>query len=156
MFKVVAATVEEYFRADLSRERDLRRTDVLIRAAAPGLSRHFVSGTAGNRPGMSMTMLGYGSFQYTVKASAEPIDWPIVGLALQKNYLSLYVAPRRDGTSFVTPYAGRLGRVRLGGNNLRFTGFADLDPGGLTGLLAAVDTAQREGEQFRYGRTTGG
>ncbi|GAA1686670.1 DUF1801 domain-containing protein [Fodinicola feengrottensis] len=98
MFKVAVGTVEDYLGFDPDREKDLRATDALIRAAAPDLGRHFVAGTASGRPGMSMTMIGYGQFHYTVKASPEPIDWPIVGLALQKNYLSLYLAPREDGT----------------------------------------------------------
>src|SRR3954447_8498362 len=92
MYKVAASSLQEYFRADPDREPDLRAVDKVIRESAPGLKRRFFGGTGDGRPGMSMTMIGYGSFQYRVKGSEEPIDWPVVGLALQKNYLSLYIA----------------------------------------------------------------
>ena len=156
MFRVVASTVEDYFVFDPAREQELRRVDELIRRSAPTLSRHLVGGTAAGRPGMTMIMIGYGSFEYTVKASTDPIAWPIVGLALQKNYLSLYIAPRQDGSSFVTPYAGELGKVRTGDNNLSFSAWADLAADRLESLLAGVDAAARAGEPFSYARAASG
>jgi hypothetical protein len=153
MFRVVASTIEEYFAYDPAREQELRQVDQLIRRAAPGLSRHFVGGTAPGRPGMAMIMIGYGSFEYTVKASTDPTAWPIVGLALQKNHLSLYVAPRQDGSSFVSPSAGELGKARVGDNHLSFSRLTDLAVDRLESLLAAVDAAARAGERFSYART---
>ena len=38
VFKVTAATLEEYFCFDPSREGELRAVDTLIRAAAPSLA----------------------------------------------------------------------------------------------------------------------
>src|ERR1700759_666695 len=79
MFRVTAASVEEYFAFDPARESDLRAVDEAIRAAAPTLTRWFVQGTPEGKPGMRMTMIGYGDFMYTVKSSPEPIRWPVVG-----------------------------------------------------------------------------
>jgi len=79
LFKVMAGSVEEYFRFDPNREDDLRAVDALIRAAAPSLARWFVPGTPAGEPGMTMTMIGYGLFEYTVKSSATPIRWPVLG-----------------------------------------------------------------------------
>ena len=73
MFRVTAVSVEEYFAFDPAREPDLRAVDDVIRAAAPNLTRWFVSGTPEGKPGMRMTMIGYGEFLYTVKASSEPV-----------------------------------------------------------------------------------
>jgi hypothetical protein len=42
-------------------------------------------------------MIGYGRYQYTVKSSPAPVSWPILGLALQKNYISLYNSANGDG-----------------------------------------------------------
>ncbi|WP_433654051.1 hypothetical protein ACQPW1_25630 [Nocardia sp. CA-128927] len=67
MFRVAAASVDEYFAFDPAREVDLRRTDELIRAAAPTLTRWFVPGTADGKPGMAMTVIGYGTFEYAVR-----------------------------------------------------------------------------------------
>ncbi len=82
MFKVPAASVEEYFRFDPAREDALRELDGVIRAAAPALSRWFVPGTPPGQPGMTMTMIGYGQYQYTVKSSPAPVTWPILGIVL--------------------------------------------------------------------------
>ena len=40
---------------------------------------------------MRMKMIGYGKFHYAVK-SRKTIEWPIIGVALQKSYISVYVA----------------------------------------------------------------
>jgi hypothetical protein len=155
MFKVEASTLEEYFAADPGREADLRAVDRLIRATAPGLARRFFGGTADGSPGMSMRLIGYGLFQYRVKSSAQPVDWPVVGLALQKNYLSLYVAAVEDGAYVVGQYAGRLGKVKLGRNNITFAAFADLDRTGLAELVAYVDRGIADGSlEARYGRVS--
>lgn len=61
---------------------------------------------------MTMTMIGYGQFEYTVKSSAAPIRWPVLGLALQKNYISLYSSASGDDGPFTCGYSGRLGRAR--------------------------------------------
>ena len=103
MFKVRAASVEEYFRFDPAREDALRELDAVIRAAAPALSRWFVPGTPPGQPGMTMIMIGYGQYQYTVKASPAPVTWPILGLALQKNYLSFYSNAYGDGSPSPAP-----------------------------------------------------
>ena len=70
LFTVIAGSVDEYFGFDPDRETELRALDALIRAAAPSLARWFVPGTAAGEPGMTMTMIGYGQFEYTVKSSA--------------------------------------------------------------------------------------
>jgi hypothetical protein len=113
MFEVHAGSVEEYLRFDPARENDLRTLDGLIRSAAPGLPRWFVPGTPDGQPGMTMTMIGYGQFQYSVKSSPVPVTWPILGLALQKNYISLYNSANADGPPFTCAYADRLGRARV-------------------------------------------
>jgi len=113
MFKVDARSVEEYLGFDPGREDALRTLDGLIRGAAPGLARWFVPGTPDGQPGMSMTLIGYGQFQYSVKSSPVPVTWPILGLALQKNYISLYNSANGDGPPFTCAYADRLGRARV-------------------------------------------
>lgn len=157
MFTVAATTLTEYFAADPAREPDLRQVDKAIRAAAPGLKRYLFTGTGAGRPGMSMTMIGYGRFQYRVRASEEPIDWPVLGLALQKNYISLYVAAVVGDGYMVEEYADRLGKAKVGQNMVRFRRAAELDQAAFAELLGRIDAGARDGTiSYRYGRAKQG
>jgi hypothetical protein len=49
---------------------------------------------------MRMNLIGYGAFTYEVK-SGERVEWPIIGLALQKNYITLYTSVVKDGALIV-------------------------------------------------------
>lgn len=153
MFKVQAGSVDEYFAADPAREADLRAIDEVVRAAAPSLERGFFGGTGDGRAGMSMKLIGYGRFQYTVKSSDSPIDWPVIGLALQKNNLSLYVSAVDDGVPVVEEYADRLGKVSVSGGSVRFKAAGDVNGEVLAELANAIEVGLREGSlDLRYGR----
>jgi hypothetical protein len=91
MFKVEAPTLNEYFNWDPTRKPCLVWMDKLIRQTAPDLKRWFYKGSQANEPGMRMKLIGYGSFFYSVR-SGERVKWPIIGLALQKNYISVYLS----------------------------------------------------------------
>lgn len=153
MFIVAASSLQEYFAADPAREADLRAVDRLIREAAPELTREFFGGTGAGKPGMGMSLIGYGKFQYRVRSSPEPIDWPVIGLALQKNHISLYVSAVRDGRYLVEDYASELGKVSLGRNCVRFAKADDLDGSGLGSLVRHIRNGLATGELgLRYGR----
>ncbi|GAA3440102.1 hypothetical protein GCM10018954_097250 [Kutzneria kofuensis] len=157
MFTVAARTLTEYFTADPAREPELRQVDKAIRAGAASLKRYLFTGTGTGRPGMSMTMIGYGTFQYRVAGSDEPIDWPMLGLALQKNYISLYVAAVVGDRYLVEDYAGKLGKAKVGRNMVRFAKAAELDQDNFAELLGRIDDGVRDGSiGFRYGRAKQG
>jgi hypothetical protein len=146
LFKVVAGSVEEYFRFDPDRENELRAIDALIRAAEPSLARWFVTGTAAGEPGMTMTMIGYGQFEYTVKGSAAPIRWPVLGLALQKNYISLYNSATGDDGPFTGGYSGQLGRARVSSKGVvTFASRRDLNLEALAEMIAAIEAGLAAG-----------
>jgi hypothetical protein len=42
------------------------------------------------------------------------------GVALQKNYISVYFAINKDIAPIARPYAGKLGELRMGRNNFSF------------------------------------
>ena len=147
MFKVDASSVDEYLRFDPARERDMRALDALIRAAAPTLSRWFVPGTPAGQPGMTMTMIGYGRYEYTVKSAPTPVTWPILGLALQKNYISLYNSANGDGPAFTLAYDGRLGRARVSARGvITMTSLEDVDLPALAEMITAIETGLATGE----------
>jgi len=146
MFKVDAASVDEYLRFDPAREQDMRALDVLIRAAAPTLSRRFVPGTPAGQPGMTMTMIGYGRYQYTVKSSPTPVSRPILGLALQKNYISLYNSANGDGPAFTLAYAGKLGRARISAHGVvTMASLEDVDLQALSEMITAIEAGLATG-----------
>jgi hypothetical protein len=151
MFKVRAGSVEEYFSFDSGREDDLRALDALIRAAAPALPRWFVPGTPAGQPGMTMTMIGYGQFQYTVKNSPVPVTWPILGLALQKNYISLYNSANGDGPPFTCAYADRLGRARVSSKGVvTFSSLRDVNLQALTEMITAIEAGLAAGQLIAH------
>jgi hypothetical protein len=126
MFRVDVETLEAYFAFDPKREADLHRLDGLIRKSAPSLKRYLHKGTPADEPGMRFKMVGYGQSFYRA-TTGEKVAWPVVGVALQKNYISVYFAVTRRGAAVTDPYAGRLGELRMGRNNFSFERFDDLD-----------------------------
>jgi hypothetical protein len=126
MFRVDAESVREYFAFDADRKGDLRKLDALIRRAAPNLKRYFHRGAPPGAPGMRFRMVGYGRFLYRAQ-SGQSVEWPVIGVALQKNYISVYFAVTRNGTAVTRPYLDRLGELRMGRNNFSFERFDDLD-----------------------------
>src|SRR5262249_4831115 len=96
MFRVSADSLEAYLAFDPERTADLGKWHALMRKAAPALKRYFHAGMPAGEAGMRMTMIGYGQFRYTIK-SGKSASWPVIGVALQKNYISVYVAVTRNG-----------------------------------------------------------
>jgi hypothetical protein len=137
MFRVAADSLASYLDFDPARKSDLLRLHSLMRKAAPGLKRYFHRGTPAGQAGMRMKMIGYGKFRYAIK-SGKTIEWPVIGIALQKNYISVYVAVRKDGRPIVQTYAGKLGELRSGGNNFSFVGYQDLKVEAVSSLFADV------------------
>ena len=139
MFRVDVETLEAYFAFDPKREADLRKLDGLILKAAPSLKRYFHKGAPEGQPGMRFKMIGYGESLYRA-TTGEKVEWPVVGVALQKNYISVYFAVTKRGAAVTDPYAGRLGEQRMGRNNFSFERFDDLNSS--TGAALFSEAAQ--------------
>lgn len=117
MFKPVKAkTVKEYFDSlPPERREPMEFLDKLIKKTTPSLKSHF-----------AYNMPGYGSFKYK-NYKKEIIDWPIVSLASQKNYISLYVCAVQNGKYVAEEHAGELGKVNVGKSCIRFKKIEDLN-----------------------------
>jgi hypothetical protein len=126
-----------------------------MRKAAPTLKRHFHHGTPAGDAGMRMKMIGYGKFRYSIK-SGKTTSWPVVGVALQRNYISVYLSITKDGTPIAQSYAGRLGELRMGRNNFSFEKFENLKIKALSSLLAeAANIFESDGDNpVRYKQNT--
>lgn len=143
MFKVQANSLDEYFDADPGRKAELQAFDALIRQTIPGLQRWFHPGAPDGGPGMRMNLIGYGSFQYEVKPG-QCVTWPIVGLALQKNYISVHTSVIKDGAPITDRYKGSLGELRMGKGNFSFITLDQLDQDGVVALLTDIDKTVRQ------------
>ena len=116
MFKAVKATsVNEYIAAVPKERKDtILFLHEFIQKAAPKLKPHF-----------AYNMLGYGSFPYK-NYKKETGEWPIIALANQKNYISLYVCAVDNGQYIAEKYKDELGKVSVGKSCIRFKKLEDV------------------------------
>ncbi|MBP1631989.1 MAG: hypothetical protein H6Q11_277 [Acidobacteria bacterium] len=119
-----AATPDDYI-VTLAEPRrsDVQRLHDLIRRVAPRLE-----------PTMEFRMLGYGKFHYRY-ASGREGDAVLVGVADNKQAISLYVMAADEGGYLAEQYAPRLGKASCGKACIRFKRLDDLDLGALEDLL---------------------
>jgi hypothetical protein len=150
MFRVTADSIETYLDFDPRRKTDLEKLDVLMRKAAPILKRYFHRGTPAGDAGMRMKMIGYGQFRYAIK-SGKTASWPVVGVALQKNYISVYLSITKDGLPIVHSYSGKMGELRTGRNNFSFEKFEDLNATALSSLFAEAANIFKSDTATRFG-----
>ena len=117
MFKAIkATTVKEYFdNLPQERKEPMEFLDKFIKKVTPSLKVHF-----------AYNMLGYGSFKYK-NNKKEELDWPTVGLASQKNYISLYICAVENGEYIAEKFKNELGKVSVGKSCIRFRKIEDLD-----------------------------
>lgn len=137
--KIEASTPDEFFAAAGEREPALRELDELIRESAPSLNRELHSG-------MSITMLGYGTFHYKTKSGSEG-DWPAVAIAPQKNYISLYIcAVNENGEYLAEANKEKLGKVSCGKSCIRFKKIEDLNKETVRELLKDIEAKVKMGQ----------
>lgn len=110
------------------RRGDIGRLHLRVRAVAPTMA-------ASAREGM----LSYGTYHYKY-ASGREGEWFVLGIASQKNYISLY-AP----TLNLEPYVARLPKANLGRGCIRFKRLDDLDLGVIDEVIRA--SAANDGQR---------
>lgn len=117
MFKPTAATsIEEYLAAvPPDRKELITFLHKFIQESAPELKPHF-----------AINMLGYGSFPYK-NYKKEDIEWPVISLANQKNYVSIYVCAVEGKTYVAEKYEKDLGKVSVGRSCIRFKKLDDIN-----------------------------
>jgi hypothetical protein len=112
---------------------DIAALDAVIAEGMSGEERTLWEGVFWG--GTTQHIIGYGSYRYRGRSGAEG-EWFKVGLAVQKNYLSLYVNAAADGQYLAKAYAPRLGKVKAGSANLQFKRAADIDLDVLREMIA--------------------
>lgn len=138
-----AKTREDYLSKTGEREPEIRELDKLIRETAPGLKPVLFGGMTGK-------MLGYGMQPYKTKSMKEESEWPVVALAAQKNYISLYVCALVDGEYITEVYEDRLGKASCGKSCIRFKKLEDLNIETVKQILTEINRRFENGEKL-YG-----
>jgi hypothetical protein len=104
-----AKSVEEYLlMVPDDQKQDIDFLHNFIQKAVPNLKPYFAS-----------NMIGYGSFNY-LDSKKQKRDWPIIALANQKNYKSIYVCAIVEDKSAVEKYKKELGKLSKGISCIRF------------------------------------
>jgi Domain of unknown function (DU1801) len=128
--------VEEHIDSLPDDRRELVRTvHETVRAAAPELETKMWSGK----------FIGYGTYHYRY-ASGREGDWFPIGLANNKQYVSLYLCACDDDGYLAEQNAARLGNVSVGKSCIRFKRLEDLD------LDVVSELCGRAAELVRTGR----
>lgn len=96
------------------RQETMRSLHVFIQKAVPSLKPHFAT-----------NMIGYGTFPY-LNYKKEQIQWPVIALANQKQYISLYICSIVDGEYVAEQYKQELGKVSVGRSCIRFKRMEDV------------------------------
>ncbi|WP_156156221.1 DUF1801 domain-containing protein [Demequina maris] len=98
--------------------------DAALRAGMPDAPRTLWRGVFWG--GTEQAIVGYGDISQP-RPRGDDVDWFLIGLAEQKNHVSLYVNAVADGAYLAHRYADRLGRVRVGAAAVTFRRLEDLD-----------------------------
>lgn len=106
------------------RRADLLSLDAHISQLMPGHSRVMWEGRFWG--GSDQRIVGYGDYSYQ-RSGKQTVEWFIVGLAPQKNYISIYVNAADEDGHLVKKYADRLGKVKIGSAAISFKTVDDID-----------------------------
>ena len=118
MFKPVDAKSTKEYMAMLTPERReiIKVLQDLIQKTAPSLKQNYM-----------YNMPGYGAFEYT-NSKKEQLKWPVISIASQKNYVSVYVCSISDSGEYVAEkYKDELGKVSVGKSCIRFKKLDDIN-----------------------------
>jgi uncharacterized protein YdhG (YjbR/CyaY superfamily) len=125
-----AKTHAEYIaQVDDQRRDDIQRLHDLVREVVPELE-----------PTMEFGMLGYGKFHYKY-ASGREGDWMKIGIANNKQYISLYCCGADEGGYVVERYRERLPKANTGKTCVRFKRLSELDEDTLKELIRETAAA---------------
>jgi hypothetical protein len=122
-------THEEYIESlEEPRKSQIRALHELIVETVPQLTPYIESG-----------MLGYGKYHYKYQSGREG-DSCIIGLASQKNYISIYICAQGQGLAQL--YRAKLPKADIGKACIRYRKFQDIDFETLRQLFKEVATLE--------------
>jgi len=111
-----ANTVEEYLAlVPDNRKKEIDFLHNFIQKAVPNLTSYYAS-----------NMIGYGSFNY-LDSKKQKKDWPIISLANQKNYISIYVCTIIEDEELIEKIKTDFGKLSKGGSCIRFKSVEEIN-----------------------------
>jgi len=129
--KTDAKTHEQYIsEVDEKRRDDIQQLHDLVRRVAPDLE-----------PTMEFGILGYGRYKYKY-ASGREGEWMKIGIANNKQYISLYCCAADDNGYIAEQYKERLPKANIGKSCVRFKRISDLDEKALEELIVHTTKAK--------------
>jgi len=142
MFKPVkATTVKEYINAlPPERKETIVFLHEFIQKAAPKF-----------KPRFAYNMLGYGNMKYRNHAG-KIINWPIIALASQKQYISVYVCAVENGKYIAEANKAKLGKVSVGKSCIRFKKLEDVKLDALKDVLKRAAKSPGFGQKGMEGQ----
>ena len=111
---------------------DLIKLDNTISKIMIGQSRVLWQGIFWS--GSEQNIIGYGEMSYN-NSSGKNVEWFGIGLAEQKNYISLYVNAVDGNQYLAQKYKGKLGKVKVGKSSVSFKTLDDIDLNALEEFL---------------------
>ncbi|MEM9207954.1 MAG: DUF1801 domain-containing protein [Pseudomonadota bacterium] len=109
---------------DETRRADMIELDKRIVAAMPDATRTLWEGKFWG--GTDQHIIGYGDYSYT-QSRGKVVEYFINGLALQKNYISVYIHAVENGKYLAETYGKSVGKVKTGKSNISFRSLDDID-----------------------------
>ena len=88
--------------------------------------------------GSEQQIIGYGDYSYE-RSDGKTAAWFIVGLAQQKQYISVYVNAFDEDGYLTEKYADRLGKAKVGKSSISFRSLDDIDLDGLLDLVVKAE-----------------
>ena len=130
-------SVDEHL-AGIEGERgaDIRQLDAAIVERMPDAARYLYEGKFWG--GSDQQIIGYGIVDYQ-NSSGDDVEWFLVGLAEQKNYISMYVNAVKDGAYLLRDYEKKLGKAKVGSASISFDSIDDIDFDALMDLVEEAD-----------------
>lgn len=126
-------SVDEFLRSfEEPRASDLAELDALIHAELFGCERVLWEGVFWG--GTEQRIIGYGTLLQP-RPRGKQVEWMLIGLAAQKQHLSVYVNAVESGEYLVRNRAATLGNVKVGASALTFKKLEDLDLDAFRSLL---------------------
>lgn len=123
-----AKSVEEYLlKVPEDRKKDIDFLHAFIQKAVPKLKPYFAA-----------NMIGYGSFYY-LDSKKQKRDWPIIALANQKNYITIYVCTIVTDKAAAEKYKKDLGKLTKSITCIRFKKTEEINLETLTTVLKLAE-----------------
>ena len=136
MFKTTdAKSVEELIsKIDEPRRSEIKKIHEFIRKIVPNLP-----------VGLYGAIIGYGNYHYKYSSGREG-DWMLIGLASQKNYISLYICATENGEYLAEKNKEELPKASVGKSCIRFKKLEDVNLEVLKKLILKAEKLGGMGE----------